>query len=148
MGLGRAPSLNTGGCGFESHQGHGLFQNHNLSLVYVFGVCIWCMYLPCHIAIHFTCIIITYLLCVRTASSDHTVYFKITTCLWCMYVFTLPYCHTFYMYNYYISPLNCVRTASSDHTARLWHVDRSDPIREYQGHTKAVTALAYNDSRY
>ena len=76
---------------------NGLFQNHNLSLVYVFGVCI-------NLAVHFTCIIITYLLCVRTASSDHT--------------------------------------------ARLWHVDRSDPIREYQGHTKAVTALAYNDSRY
>lgn len=38
-------------------------------------------------------------------------------------------------------------TASSDHVARLWHVDKTEPVREYQGHTKAVTALAYNDSR-
>ena len=38
-------------------------------------------------------------------------------------------------------------TASSDHVARLWLVDRSDPVREYQGHNKAVTALAYNDKR-
>lgn len=38
-------------------------------------------------------------------------------------------------------------TASSDHIARLWHVDRTDPLREYQGHSKPVTALAYNDNR-
>lgn len=44
--------------------------------------------------------------------------------------------------------IHCVVcTASSDHVARLWHVDKTDPVREYQGHTKAVTALAYNDSR-
>lgn len=38
-------------------------------------------------------------------------------------------------------------TASSDHCARLWHVDKTSPVREYQGHTKAVTAIAYNDRR-
>ena len=37
-------------------------------------------------------------------------------------------------------------TASSDHVARLWHTEKSDPVREYRGHTKPVTALAYNDS--
>lgn len=35
--------------------------------------------------------------------------------------------------------------ASSDHVARLWHVDQGHPLREYQGHTKAITALAYSD---
>ncbi|XP_064406213.1 target of rapamycin complex subunit lst8-like [Halichondria panicea] len=38
-------------------------------------------------------------------------------------------------------------TASSDHVARLWHVDKTEPLREYQGHTKALTAIAYNDRR-
>lgn len=36
-------------------------------------------------------------------------------------------------------------TASSDHVARLWHVNRPNHIREYQGHTKAITAIAYSD---
>ena len=35
--------------------------------------------------------------------------------------------------------------ASSDHVARLWHVEQTQPIREYHGHSKAVTALAYCD---
>ena len=44
--------------------------------------------------------------------------------------------------------LSFLCAASSDHVARLWLVDRSDPVREYQGHNKAVTALAYNDKRW
>ncbi|XP_019852280.1 PREDICTED: target of rapamycin complex subunit lst8-like isoform X2 [Amphimedon queenslandica] len=34
---------------------------------------------------------------------------------------------------------------ASDHVARLWHVEQSSPIREYQGHSKAITSIAYSD---
>ncbi|XP_076458828.1 target of rapamycin complex subunit lst8-like [Babylonia areolata] len=36
-------------------------------------------------------------------------------------------------------------TASSDNTARLWSVDGGDVKREYSGHQKAVTCLAFRD---
>jgi G protein beta subunit-like protein len=36
-------------------------------------------------------------------------------------------------------------TASSDGTARLWNVDHGDVKREYQGHQKAIVALAFCD---
>ncbi|XP_077979424.1 target of rapamycin complex subunit lst8-like [Glandiceps talaboti] len=36
-------------------------------------------------------------------------------------------------------------TASSDNKARLWSVDQGEIKREYSGHQKAVTALAFHD---
>uniref|UniRef100_A0A2M4ATI3 Target of rapamycin complex subunit lst8 n=1 Tax=Anopheles triannulatus TaxID=58253 RepID=A0A2M4ATI3_9DIPT len=36
-------------------------------------------------------------------------------------------------------------TASSDHMARLWRIDNQSVEREYSGHAKAVTALAFLD---
>lgn len=36
-------------------------------------------------------------------------------------------------------------TASSDSVVRLWHVDTAEIKREYTGHQKAVTALAFSD---
>lgn len=44
-----------------------------------------------------------------------------------------------------VSPCISATLASSDHVARLWHVEQTLPLREYQGHTKAVTAIAYSD---
>ncbi|XP_058127549.1 protein LST8 homolog [Anopheles ziemanni] len=38
-------------------------------------------------------------------------------------------------------------TASSDHTPRLWRIDTKTIEREYNGHSKAVTALAFRDER-
>ena len=35
--------------------------------------------------------------------------------------------------------------ACSDHVARLWHAEQSHVVREYQGHQKAIVALAYDD---
>lgn len=35
--------------------------------------------------------------------------------------------------------------ASSDGVARLWNVSTGTVEREYQGHQKAVTALAFRD---
>ncbi len=52
--------------------------------------------------------------------------------------------HVLGLYKDALSPSHA---ASSDHTARLWHVDRTDPLREYRGHAKAITAIAYNDRR-
>lgn len=37
-------------------------------------------------------------------------------------------------------------TCSSDNMMRLWRVDGGTPIREYSGHQKAITALAFADS--
>ncbi|GAB6020253.1 hypothetical protein CHUAL_002971 [Chamberlinius hualienensis] len=39
-----------------------------------------------------------------------------------------------------------VITASSDHVARLWSIEQGEVIREYSGHQKAVTALAFRDA--
>lgn len=36
-------------------------------------------------------------------------------------------------------------TASSDSVVRLWHVETAEVTREYTGHQKAVTALAFSD---
>ena len=36
-------------------------------------------------------------------------------------------------------------TASSDHVARLWSLESGTVKREYQGHQKAVTSLAFRD---
>lgn len=36
-------------------------------------------------------------------------------------------------------------TASSDATARLWNISSGECVREYTGHTKAITALAFSD---
>lgn len=36
-------------------------------------------------------------------------------------------------------------TASSDNYARLWKLDTKDIEREYVGHQKAITALAFRD---
>ena len=36
-------------------------------------------------------------------------------------------------------------TASSDNNARLWNVTTGENIREYSGHVKALTALAFSD---
>ncbi|XP_033630414.1 target of rapamycin complex subunit lst8-like [Asterias rubens] len=36
-------------------------------------------------------------------------------------------------------------TASSDHTARLWNLEQSEVKREFNGHQKAITALAFSD---
>lgn len=36
-------------------------------------------------------------------------------------------------------------TASSDSVVRLWHVESAETRREYTGHQKAVTALAFSD---
>lgn len=36
-------------------------------------------------------------------------------------------------------------TASSDSVVRLWHVETAETRREYTGHQKAVTALAFSD---
>ena len=37
-------------------------------------------------------------------------------------------------------------TGSSDKTAKLWDVKSGEVILEYKGHTKAITAVALNDS--
>ena len=37
-------------------------------------------------------------------------------------------------------------TASSDNLARLWRIETGEVEQEYQGHQKAVTALAFADS--
>ena len=36
-------------------------------------------------------------------------------------------------------------TASSDNSARLWSVQSGQVRREYQGHQKAVTCVAFRD---
>ncbi|KAH8304175.1 protein LST8 homolog [Drosophila kikkawai] len=36
-------------------------------------------------------------------------------------------------------------TASSDGVARLWKLETRSPIRDYTGHTKAITALSFKD---
>lgn len=36
-------------------------------------------------------------------------------------------------------------TASSDNNARLWNINTGECIREYSGHQKAITALAFSD---
>ena len=36
-------------------------------------------------------------------------------------------------------------TASSDNNARLWNINTGENIREYSGHQKAITALAFSD---
>lgn len=38
-----------------------------------------------------------------------------------------------------------VITASSDNNARLWNINTGENIREYSGHQKAITALAFSD---
>lgn len=38
-----------------------------------------------------------------------------------------------------------IYTASSDSVARLWNISTGIVEREYQGHQKAVTALAFRD---
>lgn len=37
------------------------------------------------------------------------------------------------------------RTASSDHVARLWDLETSETVRQYNGHHKAVVCIALND---
>lgn len=37
-------------------------------------------------------------------------------------------------------------TGSSDNYARLWNIDSGKVEKEYAGHTKAVTSLAFMDS--
>lgn len=44
----------------------------------------------------------------------------------------------FFFLNFYV--------ASSDHTARLWSVEQGAIKREFNGHQKAVTALAFSDA--
>jgi G protein beta subunit-like protein len=36
-------------------------------------------------------------------------------------------------------------TASSDNTARLWSIETSEIAKEYIGHSKALTSLAFQD---
>ncbi|XP_065065800.1 target of rapamycin complex subunit lst8-like [Rhopilema esculentum] len=38
-------------------------------------------------------------------------------------------------------------TASSDGIGRLWNTDKSEVIREYSGHQKAIVCLAFRDAR-
>ena len=40
---------------------------------------------------------------------------------------------------------DCSCPASSDQTARLWSVDGGDVKREYTGHQKPITCLAFRD---
>jgi WD40 repeat protein len=35
--------------------------------------------------------------------------------------------------------------ASSDHVARLWDLETSETVRQYNGHHKAVVCIALND---
>lgn len=37
-------------------------------------------------------------------------------------------------------------TASSDHSARLWDIKTGEVIRHYNGHHKAIVAVALNDT--
>mmetsp|Transcript_29857 Transcript_29857/g.77064 ORF Transcript_29857/g.77064 Transcript_29857/m.77064 type:complete len:325 (-) Transcript_29857:277-1251(-) len=37
-------------------------------------------------------------------------------------------------------------TASSDHTARLWDLKKGETVRQYTGHSKAVTSVTLNDA--
>ena len=36
-------------------------------------------------------------------------------------------------------------TGSSDTVARLWNINTGDCVREYTGHQKAITAIAFSD---
>jgi G protein beta subunit-like protein len=40
-----------------------------------------------------------------------------------------------------------VLTASSDGIARLWSLPANEVKREYRGHTKAITSLAFRDGQ-
>ena len=40
-----------------------------------------------------------------------------------------------------------VLTASSDGIARLWHLPSNEVRKEFQGHTKALTSLAFRDGQ-
>jgi len=41
---------------------------------------------------------------------------------------------------------NYLVTASSDHCARLFNLRTGEVVRQYTGHTNAVTCVALNDS--
>lgn len=56
----------------------------------------------------------------------------------CIHRYASPASRIFYKF-YYIS-------ASSDNFAKLWNVKTGTLEREYAGHQKAVTALAFRDA--
>jgi WD40 repeat protein len=65
-----------------------------------------------------------------------------------IYVFVLLFCYffviTWKLWQYVLCYV-CWHAASSDGVARLWNVETGAVEREYNGHQKAVTSLAFRD---